>query len=374
MSQSPSVGLVFDDRYLSHNTGLWKIGYVEEFPFSDPIPHPSSPGMVGRPKHLMDLHGITDRMLSIPAVVATDEQLLRFHTPAHLAHVARLSAGAGGDAGHGAPMGRGGDKIARLAAGGTIAAVDAVVAGTVQSAYALNRPPGHHAMPDRGMGFCVYGNAVIAAMHARATLGINRIAILDWDVHHGNGTQTAFWNDPDVLFISLHQEDLFPVGWGKVEDFGEGEGEGFTVNIPLPGGTGNFGYRVAYEEIVGPIVDAYKPELIIVCAGQDASVQDQLGRMALTIDGYRWMTRFMQRLADRHASGRMVVTQEGGYSPQYAPYCSAAIAEAMVAGDTPIIDPYGDRADTMPTSVGMGEDCRIAIQRVREVQRRYWAL
>ncbi|MGI9252942.1 MAG: class II histone deacetylase, partial [Thermomicrobiales bacterium] len=216
-SASPSVGLIFDDRYLAHDTGLWLVEDQKAFPFSEPVPHVSGPGLVGRPKHLMDLYGITDDMVRIDPLLATDQHLLAYHTPRHLKRVATLSAGAGGDTGKGAPMGAGGDRIARLAAGGTIAGVDAVMAGMVRTAYALVRPPGHHAMANEGMGFCVYNNAVVAARHAQKEHGAKRIVILDWDVHHGNGTQDAFWRDDTVLFISLHQDDLYPVGWGAVD-------------------------------------------------------------------------------------------------------------------------------------------------------------
>lgn len=369
----PSVGLVFDDRYLAHNTGLWLIDYVTPFPFSDPVPHVSGPGLVGRPKHLMDLYRVTDHMVRIDPVLATDDQLRVYHTPRHLKRVATLSAGAGGETGIGAPMGPGGDRIARLAAGGTIAAVDAVMSGAVRSAYALVRPPGHHAMANQGMGFCVYANAVVAAHHARAVHGAKKIVILDWDVHHGNGTQDAFWRDDQVLFISLHQDDLFPVGWGAVDHVGEGPGQGFTVNVPLPAGTGNAGYAIAFERIVTPIVRQYNPDLIMVSAGQDASIMDPLARMSLTLDGFRAMTRTMMALADECCDGRLVVTQEGGYAAQYAPYCSAAIGETLV-GMNAIPDPYGGRAETIPASRLAGLDARAAIDHAASVQSRYWRL
>ena len=374
------VGLVFDDRYLQHDTGLWLSGAVERdpFPFADPVPHPSSPALVGRAKHLMDLYGLTERMDRLQALLADDEALLAYHTRDHLDRVAALSAGAGGDTGEGAPVGRGGDRIARLAAGGTMAAVDAVVAGTYRRVYALVRPPGHHAMADRGMGFCVYNNAVVAVRHAQRRLGVRKIAVLDWDVHHGNGTQDAFWSDDSVLFISLHQDDLYPAGWGAIEAVGEGAGEGYSVNIPLPAGTGNAGYVAAFERIVTPIVRAFAPELIVVSAGQDANVQDPLARMAVTVDGFRAMARTMADLAEELCDGRLVITQEGGYAEQYAPYCSAVVAEVLVdagsGGSMPVEDPYGPRSQSLPPSRTVGLDCARAIEDVVAMQRRYWPL
>ena len=236
------VGLVFDDRYLTHNTGLDLIEDVALWPFAEPVPHVSSPVLVGRAKHLMDLYGVADRMQRIDPVLATDEHLTVYHTPEYIARVAAIAETDGGDTGAGAPIGRGGDRVARLAAGGTIAATDRVMAGEVDAAYALVRPPGHHAMADQGMGFCVFNNAVVGARYAQRQHGAERVLILDWDVHHGNGTQAAFWSDPSVLFVSLHQDDLYPSGWGAVDQVGLGEGEGFTVNIPLPAGAGNRAY------------------------------------------------------------------------------------------------------------------------------------
>jgi acetoin utilization deacetylase AcuC-like enzyme len=371
------VGLVFDDRYLTHNTGLGLIEDRRPYPFAEPIAHPSSPALVGRAKHLMDLFGITEEMRRIEPVLASDEQLTVYHTPEHIARVTEVAQGDGGDTGAGAPIGRGGDRVARLAAGGTIAAVDAVISGAVDAAYALVRPPGHHAMANEGMGFCVFNNAVVAAGQAQRVHGTQRVLILDWDVHHGNGTQAAFWADPSVLFVSLHQDDLYPPGWGAADQVGIGDGEGFTVNVPLPAGTGNRGYSEAFAKIVVPISLQFDPDLVIVSAGQDASVMDPLARMALTLSGYRAMTEAMMMIAADCCEGRLVVTQEGGYAPQYAPYCSATIAQTLVGllpdGER-IADPYGERAETQPASLELGLDAASAIERVIAIQQRYWAI
>jgi acetoin utilization deacetylase AcuC-like enzyme len=267
--------------------------------------------------------------------------------------------------------------VARLAAGGTIAAVDAVMTGAVDAAYALVRPPGHHAMADEGMGFCVFNNAVVAARQAQGTHGAERVLILDWDVHHGNGTQAAFWADPSVLFISLHQDDLYPPGWGAADQVGVGEGEGFTVNVPLPAGTGNRGYDEAFARIAVPIARQFDPDLVIISAGQDASVFDPLARMSLTLAGYRAITEAMMTVAAECCQGRLVITQEGGYAPQYAPYCTATVAQTLVGilpGDESIADPYGERAETQPASVTLGLDAASAIERAIAVQQRYWAI
>jgi acetoin utilization deacetylase AcuC-like enzyme len=258
-----------------------------------------------------------------------------------------------------------------------VAAVDAVARNDVHHAYALARPPGHHAMADKGMGFCIYGNVALAARHGQRVHGLKKVAILDWDVHHGNGTQDAFYDDPDVLFISIHQEDLFPVGWGKLEDMGEGNGVGKTVNIPLPAGAGNRAWLEVMERIVAPVVRQFSPDLILVSAGQDASVQDPLGRMSLTTAAYREMTRIVRDLSEETCDGRLVIAQEGGYSDWYAPYCSAAIAEGLcegISGIQPVGEPYGPRAESMPPSREVSCDARAAIAAAIEAHRSYWDL
>ena len=375
IATSKSVGLVFDDRYLAHDTGLALIEDRVAYPFPNPVPHPSSPELVGRAKQLMDLAGVTDLMTRVEPYEATDQDLLRFHTKDYLDRLAKLDR-TGGDTGSGAPMGIGGMRTARLSTGGVMAAVDAVMTGAVRQAYALVRPPGHHAMADEGMGYCVFNNVVIAARHAQATHGIDRIAIVDWDVHHGNGTQSAFYSDPDVLFISLHQDSLYPDGWGLVDQVGDGEGEGRTVNIPLPAGSGNATYRAAFERVVAPAIEEFVPELIFVSAGQDASVFDPLARMTLTTSAYRAMAGIMLDLAERLCDGRLVVAQEGGYAPHFAPYCSASIAETLTGrgdGALPLMAPYSDYDRSLPSNVRVGLDAEKAIQDLLAVQSRYWS-
>lgn len=370
------VGLVYDARYLLHDPGDYKILYREPFPFEERVPHMSNPLVVKRTKRLLDLLGYTDAMQAIRAFAADDQVLLGYHTPEYIARVAEVSR-TGGDTGLGGVIAKGGDEIARLAAGGVVAAVDAVARNDVHHAYALVRPPGHHAMADKGMGFCIYGNVALAARHAQHVHNLKRIAILDWDVHHGNGTQDAFYSDPNVLFISIHQEDLFPVGWGKLEDTGDGDGTGTTVNIPLPAGAGNRAYLEVMERIVLPVIRQFGPDLILVSAGQDASVQDPLGRMSLTTAAYRAMTRLMREVAERTCEGRLVVAQEGGYSDWYAPYCSAAIAEGLcegMSGIQPIGEPYGPRAESMPPSREISGDARAAIDAAIAAHREYWQI
>jgi acetoin utilization deacetylase AcuC-like enzyme len=265
-----------------------------------------------------------------------------------------LSADNGGDAGDGGtPFGPGSFEIALLAAGGVITAVDAVLDGTVSNVYALVRPPGHHALADMGMGFCIFGNCAIAARHARDARGLARVAIVDWDVHHGNGTQAAFYGDPTVLTISLHQDNCFPPGSGPVEENGEGAGAGANINVPLPPGTGAPGYVRAFERVVVPALDRFRPELVIVASGLDANGMDPLGRQLMHSDGYRELTSLMMGVAGRHAGGRLVIAHEGGYSQAVVPFCGLAIVETLSGVRTDVEDPFASliaiqSGDTVP--------------------------
>ena len=374
------VGLVFDDRFLNFNMGLATMVLEREThcPFSEPVPHPSSPLLVSRAKQLMDIYGVTDRMERIDAYEVDDEALRLVHTQAYLDHVRELSFGSSvGSLGEEAPMDLGGERIARLSAGGVLAAVDAVMGDRLRRVYALVRPPGHHAMPDEGMGFCTFSNVAIAAKYAQRRYGAGRVLILDWDVHHGNGTQHVFYGDASVLFISLQQEDLYPLNSGTVTQQGEGEGLGFTVNLPFPAGGGEALYLAAFDRIIEPIARQFHPDLIIVSAGQDASVVDPLGRMSLTTSSYRAMTRRMMALADECCEGRLVVAQEGGYAMAYAPYCSAAIGEALCGvpdSEARVIEAYGSRANLQPAKHHIGLDGEAALAAISDVQRRFWAL
>ncbi|HET9014805.1 MAG TPA: class II histone deacetylase [Thermomicrobiaceae bacterium] len=368
-----TTGLVFSDRYLQHATNpsrLPKSG--RPLPFVEPVDHPSNPRLVERTKKLIDLTGLGHDLTPVAPYPATEADLTAYHTPEYVARVRDLCESGGGDTGQGAPVGPDSWEIALLSTGGVMAAVDAVMTGVVRQCLALVRPPGHHAMAARGMGFCVFSNVAVAAHHARRRYELERILIVDWDVHHGNGTQDAFYADPHVLFVSLHQDGLYPPGFGLLEQVGEGTGEGFTVNVPLPAGSGDAAYVEAFARVVTPVASRFEPELVIVSAGQDASAHDPLGRMCLSTEAYRGMTAAVREIAAGSAGGRLVVALEGGYSETYAPYCTLAIVEELLGRRTGIEEPtVPERIAEWPTSRAVSADQQAAIDAAVAIQRRY---
>jgi acetoin utilization deacetylase AcuC-like enzyme len=241
---------------------------------------------------------------------ATEEELARVHHPDFVKWLRTLD-GEQGYLDADTYVGPESIRVAELAAGGTVAMVDAMIDGPVKRGVALVRPPGHHARPGHAMGFCLLNNVAIAAAHARAR-GLSRVAIVDWDVHHGNGTQETFYGDPNVLYVSTHQFPFYP-GTGAVLETGEGEGEGFTVNVPMTAGGGDAVYRGAFERVILPVLEEYEPELVLVSAGFDASARDPLAEMTLSADAFGWMARSLRRIADKSAGGRIALVLEGGY-------------------------------------------------------------
>lgn len=220
-----------------------------------------------------------------------------------------------------------------LAVGAAVEAVASVVDGTHSSSLALVRPPGHHAEPDRAMGFCFFSNVAIAAAAARERMGSQRILVVDWDVHHGNGTQKAVYERDDILFFSVHQSPLYP-GSGHVEERGVGAGTGYTVNAPLPAGMGDGAYEMLFDELLRPIADAYAPDLVLVSAGFDAHRMDPLAQMQVTSQGFARMCSTVREIANEHAEGRLSLVLEGGYHLD-ALSESVAYCTEILAGSSP---------------------------------------
>ena len=238
-------------------------------------------------------------------------------------------------------------QVAREAAGDLLAIVDAVCRGEAANGFALGRPPGHHARPAQAMGFCLLSNAAIAARHAQAALGVERVMIVDMDVHHGNGTQEAFYDDPSVLFFSSHQADIYPAT-GAAGETGAGAGEGFTVNLPVPGGTGDGPLVDAYRRLVLPLAGRFRPDLVIVSAGYDAHRLDPLGGLALSVTGMTDLVRIAQEAADAHAGGRLVLALEGGYDVDVLAYSVASSLRVLLDPSAEPSDPFGPSRHASP--------------------------
>ncbi len=286
--------------------------------------------------------GLTARLQLRSAPPASDEDLLRVHPAHYLERFKALSDAGGGSLGQDAPIGPGSYEIARLSAGLAIAALDAVLAGEADNAYSLSRPPGHHCLPDQAMGFCFFANIAVAIEAAKARHGVERVAVLDWDVHHGNGTQAIYYRRDDVLSISLHQDGCFPPGYSGAEDIGEDRGRGFNLNVPLLPGGGHDAYMQAMQRIVLPALERFRPQLIVVASGFDANAVDPLARMQLHSDSFRAMTAMVRHAAERHAGGRLVVVHEGGYSEAYVPFCGLAVIEELSGVRSAVRDPLRD--------------------------------
>jgi acetoin utilization deacetylase AcuC-like enzyme len=353
------LGLVWDERCLAHRNAVGACAAGGAPPWL-PLIAFERPERMEAVMTALAGSGVLGDLVRLPARRADDTDLLLAHTPEHVALVRDTAAGAppgGQQIGHEAWVGPGSWEAALVAVGSMLAAVDAVLAGTVGGAYVLGRPPGHHATASSPMGFCLFNAVAIAARHAQARGGLGRVAIVDWDVHHGNGTHDILLEDPSVLVVDVHQDDLYPPGSGPVEERGRGAGAGFTVNLPLPDGCGDDAYLEAVDRVVVPALERFAPELILVSAGQDAASDDPLGRMAVTAPGFHAMARRLQAAADALCDGRLVAFQEGGYSLPHLAACTLTVIEALAGRESVLpFDPVG--ADV---PVGVGAAARAAI-------------
>ncbi|KAJ3337374.1 hypothetical protein HDU93_001175 [Gonapodya sp. JEL0774] len=365
VSSSSSTGFVWAERYMWHDTGT-AAGYLPAGGYFEPASHFESSASKRRFRNLVEVAGLLDNTLTtIKPREATIEEIKYYHTDEYITHVKKCSDLGFGDGGELTPIGKHSYEIALLSAGGCIEAVDQVLDGKLKNAYALNRPPGHHAEKDKGRGFCIFNNVVIAAEHCIRKRGLKKVAILDWgenpvsiltgrlnilhklklriDVHHGNGTQKAFYGRKDVLFVSIHQDRFYPPDLGNVEENGEGEGLGYNINVPLPPGSGHGAYLDTIERLVIPAFYQFKPDIILVSSGFDAGFLDPLGRMMAYGETYRLMTRMVMKAAHDLCHDRVVMVHEGGYSPVYVPWCGLATVEELSGQKAPedCVDIYG---------------------------------
>ncbi|EFJ08230.1 hypothetical protein SELMODRAFT_185423 [Selaginella moellendorffii] len=329
--------------------------------------HPENATRVLNIKSILEKGPISPRIVWHQGRMATIQELHLFHDPDYIQKLIDADK-AGGTTifAPGTCFNPGSWEAALLAAGSTLDAVKHVLEGKSNLAYALVRPPGHHAQPSRADGYCFLNNAGLAVQFALSSASVKRVAVVDIDVHYGNGTAAGFYSRDDVLTISLHMDhgpwdESHSAEFGQPEEAGTGKGVGYNVNIPLPNGTGDRGYQHAMEKLVVPRLESFEPELIVVTMGQDSSAFDPNGRQCLTMKGYRVLGRMIREQAEKHSSGRMVLVQEGGYQPCYTAFCVHATLEGVAGVDEALLD---DPIAYYP------EDETYAILKVAELEKR----
>ena len=333
--------LLADQRMLQHDMGPH---------------HPESPARLAAVLAALGERPVEGAVLAAPPL-ATRDELCAVHSKEH---VDQLLALAGRDAqlDPDTSVSPGSIEASLFAAGAAAEAVRSVLDGRAQNAFALVRPPGHHAERGRAMGFCLFNNVAVAAAAAHAR-GLTRVLCIDWDVHHGNGTQRSFWRSPEVLFMSTHQWPFYP-GSGHEAEVGQAEGEGFTVNVPLPAGCGDADYAAVFNDLLLPIADSYRPELVLVSAGFDAHRADPLGGMELTEAGFAALCGAVKSVAEKHCQGRLVLTLEGGYDLEALAGSVHACVQVLAGATPPPLKADANRA-------------RQALQRSTAAQRAHWA-
>jgi len=341
-----------------------RVAVVEDPRFRDhcaPRGHPESP------ERLAEVHDAIGKRAGelefLRARPAEDEEILRVHRPSHLARIAEAARHAPAHLDPDTYLSPGSLEVARLAAGGAIDLARAVARGDAAAGFAAIRPPGHHAEADRAMGFCLFNNVAVAARALQTEQGIEKILILDWDVHHGNGTQHLFEDDPSILYLSTHQFPYYP-GTGDANEAGRGPGLGATVNVPLPAGCGDLEYVGALRRILVPVAARFQPQIVLVSCGFDAHRADPLASMELTGEGFAQMTRVLRVLAESWCGGRLVLLLEGGYSATGLREGTGAVLDEILA---PEARPIPAAPEAPPGSM-LGE----VVEQVADVHRRFF--
>ena len=363
-----ATGFYWDERCFWHSGG----DYAFLVPVGGLVQPPTGPGLPENPetkrrfKNLLDVTGLLRDLRTDSAPAVTREDLLRVHPASYLDSFKQKSDSGGGELGLRTPFGAGGFEIACVSAGLAKAALFDTLRGDVRNAYALSRPPGHHCLPDFPNGFCLLNNIAIATEAAIAETLVERVAIIDWDVHHGNGTEAIYYDRDDVLTISLHQEHNYPPDTGAFEDRGSGAGAGYNLNIPLPPGAGHATYLEAMERLVVPMLERFQPDAIIVACGFDASAVDPLGRMLAGSDTFRQMTEIVMQAAADLCDGRLTLVHEGGYSEVHVPFCGHAVLEVMSDSDISIDDPLTFRITNQQPDERFVRYCSVLLAEMEE--------
>ena len=330
--------LTWSERFGVHDMGDWAV-YVPPVGLVEPDLHVDNPKRILRLRRLIAKVGLEERLDIVPPRRASVQELEAVHSAEHVERMRAVSQDGWGDAGGGfTPMNGESYDLALLSAGSVLTCVERVLAGDADRGYAIGRRSGHHASRDTGYGFCIFNNVAVAAAAAQRS-GAQRIAIVDIDAHHGNGTEAIFYDDPSVLTISVHEDRMFPADTGGFDARGGAGAEGSNINVPLASGTGNGGYLYAIDRVVIPALEAFEPDFMLVVAGVDASMYDPLSTFALTAGAFASIAQRLVAVADKHAGGRVVFEQEGGYSAVYAPFCWLALLETL-AGAPRSEDPF----------------------------------
>ena len=314
---------IYDPIYLEH----------------DQPSHPENARRLRRILQVLEDEGMLARLVLLEPRPATPQELERVHAPALIERVRSVAQSGGGNLDPDTYVSPRSFEAALMAAGGLVRGVEAVLAGEIANGFALVRPPGHHATATRSMGFCLFNNVAVAARAALADERVERVFIADFDVHHGNGTQDTFAADPDVFYFSSHQYPYYP-GSGNWSETGHGPGAGTLLNVPLPAGVGDAGYAQVFAELVWPLAERFRPDLILVSAGYDAHWSDPLAMMSLSLTGYAWMGRELVYMAEQLCGGRILFTLEGGYQLDVLAYGVLDTFYALLGEET-VADPLG---------------------------------
>ena len=317
------VGMVYDPVYLEHETGT----------------HVENKDRLTATISLLEESGLRDKIALLPPRAAEIDELTLVHAREHISHVEAQCSQGGGWLDADTVTSPGSYNAALHAAGGVLTAIDEVMTKRVDNAFALVRPPGHHATCWHAMGFCLFNNIAIGAKYALANYNIERILIVDFDVHHGNGTQDTFYADPNVLYFSTHEYPFYP-GTGSIDETGAREGEGFTVNVPLIAGWGDEEYKAVFEDVLAPLARRFNPQLVMVSAGYDAHWADGLALMQMSVSGFARLVEILKILADTLCQGKLVFTLEGGYNHEALSSSIAATLDILL-GNKDITDPLG---------------------------------
>lgn len=375
--ETHQTGYMYSEEFNWHNPCAGSLVFpAAEYPWIAVDEYYDDVNRIRQSYNLIARSGLESRLTPIAPRHASDEEMMYSHTPEYIEKLKALSEGMGGKAGPMAYVGHGSYDVMTLAVGGDLNAVDAVMKGEVKNAFCLQRPPGGHATKDSGFGFCIVNNFNIMAEYARKTYGLKRILIVDWDCHYKLGIHQHWYDSPDVLYAEVHQSGVARPDSPHdmaADNVGEGPGKGFNVSIPMPSGAGDKAYIKAFKEIIVPIADQYRPELIFIVAGFASNIFDPLGRQQLTAAGYGELIRLVMDIAERHCGGKIIAVMEGGKGP-YMPFCVLRVVEQLSGYQTGVEDVITDEILDPEHGNDVTVDQEQHIQKAKRIQSQFWNL